>query len=51
MPELETFVTEVEQVVIIGDAALASKPNGGQGGSLSFEDAAALAIAIKKAIP
>ncbi|PMD58500.1 uncharacterized protein K444DRAFT_614271 [Hyaloscypha bicolor E] len=37
--------------VIIGDTAHASKPNGGQGGSLSLEDAATLAIAIKKAIP
>jgi len=35
-------------VVIIGDAAHASKPNGGQGGSVSLEDAATLAIAINK---
>ena len=46
---LDTFVSEVGRVVIIGDAAHASKPNGGQGRSLSLEDAATLAIAIKKA--
>jgi 2-polyprenyl-6-methoxyphenol hydroxylase-like FAD-dependent oxidoreductase len=42
-------VSDIGRVVIIGDAAHASKPNGGQGGSVSLEDAATLAIAIKKA--
>ena len=35
--------------MIIGDAAHASKPNGGQGGSVSLEDAVTLAIAIETA--
>ncbi|KAE9379620.1 FAD/NAD(P)-binding domain-containing protein [Stipitochalara longipes BDJ] len=49
VPKLETYVSETGRVVIMGDAAHASKPNGGQGGSVSLEDAATLAIAIKKA--
>jgi 2-polyprenyl-6-methoxyphenol hydroxylase-like FAD-dependent oxidoreductase len=48
VPKLETFVSKVGRAVIIGDAAHASKPNGGQGGSVSLEDVATLAIAIKK---
>jgi 2-polyprenyl-6-methoxyphenol hydroxylase-like FAD-dependent oxidoreductase len=35
--------------VILGDAAHASKPNGGQGGSLSLEDADTLALTVAKA--
>jgi len=42
-------MSELGRVVIMGDAAHASKPNGGQGGSVSLEDAATLALAIKKA--
>jgi 2-polyprenyl-6-methoxyphenol hydroxylase-like FAD-dependent oxidoreductase len=42
-------VSQAGRVVIIGDAAHATKPNGGQGGSLSLEDAVTLAIAVKKA--
>ena len=49
VPKLETFVSEVGKVLIIGDAAHASKPNDGQGGSVLLEDAADLAIAIKTA--
>jgi 2-polyprenyl-6-methoxyphenol hydroxylase-like FAD-dependent oxidoreductase len=49
VPQLNTFASEVGRVVIIGDAAHASKPNGGQGGSVSLEDAATLAVAISKA--
>jgi 2-polyprenyl-6-methoxyphenol hydroxylase-like FAD-dependent oxidoreductase len=48
VPKLETFVSEVGRVLILGNAAHASKPNGGQGGSVSLEDAATLAIAIKQ---
>jgi hypothetical protein len=33
----------------MGDAAHASKPSGGQGGSLSLEDAATFALAVAKA--
>ena len=49
MPKVETYVSDIGRVAIIGDAAHASKPNGGQGGSVSLEDAATLTIAIKKA--
>ena len=46
MTKLETFVSSIGRVIIIGDAAHASKPKGGQGGSVSLEDAATLAVAL-----
>jgi salicylate hydroxylase len=48
VPQLQTFVSEIGRVLILSDAAHASKPSGGQGGSLSLEDAATLALTVAK---
>ena len=44
-----TFVSEIGRVVLMGDAVHASKLSGGQGGSLSLEDATMFALAVAKA--
>ncbi|KAF3938759.1 hypothetical protein ABW19_dt0200540 [Dactylella cylindrospora] len=45
----EKLFSQTGKVIIIGDAAHAMPPSGGQGGAMAFEDAEALAYALHQA--
>ena len=43
VPELSSWTSESGRIIVIGDAAHAMSPTGGQGASMAFEDALTLA--------
>jgi len=49
-PELESYMTRSSRVILLGDAAHAMPPTGGQGAAMAFEDAASLARAFAKVV-
>ncbi|KAE9367910.1 FAD/NAD(P)-binding domain-containing protein [Stipitochalara longipes BDJ] len=48
VPPLTSWSSPSKRIVLIGDAAHAITPSGGQGGAIAFEDAETLAYAISK---
>ena len=50
MPRLDSWVSQHDRVIIIGDAAHAIPPSGGQGAVMAFEDAETLAYALSKPV-
>jgi 2-polyprenyl-6-methoxyphenol hydroxylase-like FAD-dependent oxidoreductase len=48
VPRLPSWRSPSEKIILIGDAAHAITPSGGQGGAMAFEDAETLAYAIPK---
>jgi len=48
IPRLEKWLSEGERVVILGDAAHAIPPTGGQGACMAFEDAYSLALVLSR---
>ena len=48
IPALRSWKSPSSKVILIGDAAHAIPPSGGQGGALSFEDAESLAYVLSK---
>ena len=48
VPKLPSFLSDSRRVVVIGDAAHALPPTGGQGAAMALEDAVTLAAAIKQ---
>jgi 2-polyprenyl-6-methoxyphenol hydroxylase-like FAD-dependent oxidoreductase len=48
---LSTYLSPGRRIVLIGDAAHAFPPTGGQGAALAFEDAETLAYAISRSTP
>jgi 2-polyprenyl-6-methoxyphenol hydroxylase-like FAD-dependent oxidoreductase len=48
VPSLQSWRSTSGKVILIGDAAHAIPPSGGQGGAMSFEDAESLAFALSK---
>jgi len=47
-PELKSYITASSRVIMLGDAAHAMPPTGGQGAAMAFEDAASLARVFAK---
>jgi 2-polyprenyl-6-methoxyphenol hydroxylase-like FAD-dependent oxidoreductase len=47
-PVLESWTSQSGRVLVLGDAAHAMPPTGGQGAAMAFEDAASLAVAFKE---
>src|SRR5450755_2516121 len=48
VPTLSTYISPKRRVVLIGDAAHAIPPTGGQGAAQAFEDAQTLAYALAR---
>ena len=48
MPHAPKWTSSSGRLILIGDAAHALPPSGGQGGAMSFEDAETLACALAK---
>lgn len=47
-PMLDSWTTPSHRIILMGDAAHAMPPTGGQGAAMAFEDAAALAMVFEK---
>lgn len=47
-PILESWISSGGRVILLGDAAHAMPPTGGQGAAMAFEDAASLSLCFKK---
>ncbi|KAI9801674.1 MAG: hypothetical protein M1833_002356 [Piccolia ochrophora] len=49
VPQLDSYLSASQRVVLIGDAAHAFPPTGGQGAAMAFEDAETLALTLGRA--
>jgi 2-polyprenyl-6-methoxyphenol hydroxylase-like FAD-dependent oxidoreductase len=47
VPHLDKWTSQLNRVIVIGDAAHAIPPTGGQGAAMAFEDAETLAYALR----